>query len=45
MRRAETVLETWIFRSRWLLAPFFVGLLLAIVALLAKFGMQLWSRG
>lgn len=41
MNKAELILETWIFRSRWLLAPFFVGLLLAIVALLVKFVKQL----
>jgi uncharacterized protein (TIGR00645 family) len=41
MNKAEHVLETWVFRSRWLLAPFFVGLLLAIVALLIKFVKQL----
>ena len=33
----ETVLERWVFNSRWLLAPFFIGLLLAIAALLVKF--------
>jgi uncharacterized protein (TIGR00645 family) len=32
-----------VFRSRWLLAPFFIGLLLAIVALLIKFVKQLWA--
>lgn len=37
MQRIEANLETWIFRSRWLLAPFFVGLLIAIVVLLMKF--------
>lgn len=42
MSRVETTLETLIFRSRWLLAPFFVGLLVAIVALLIKFAKQLW---
>lgn len=41
MNKAEHVLETWVFRSRWLLAPFFVGLLLAIIALLIKFVKQL----
>lgn len=41
MRNAEALLETLIFRSRWLLAPFFVGLLIAIVALLLKFGKEL----
>ena len=43
MSRTEAVLESWIFRSRWLLAPFFVGLLVAILALLAKFLKQLWE--
>jgi uncharacterized protein (TIGR00645 family) len=32
-----------VFRSRWLLAPFFVGLILAIIALLVKFLKQLWA--
>jgi uncharacterized protein (TIGR00645 family) len=39
--RAEALLESWVFRSRWLLAPFFVGLLFAIVALLVKFLKQI----
>jgi uncharacterized protein (TIGR00645 family) len=43
MSRAEHLLESWIFRSRWLLAPFFVGLLLAIIALLLKFLKSLWA--
>ena len=37
MKHVETTLERWVFRSRWLVAPFFIGLLLAIVALLFKF--------
>ena len=37
----ESTLEHWVFLSRWLLAPFFIGLLLAIVALLIKFAKQL----
>jgi uncharacterized protein (TIGR00645 family) len=41
MNKLEATLEHWVFRSRWLLAPFFVGLLLAIVALLIKFVKQL----
>ncbi len=45
MDKIEAVLETWVFRSRWLLAPFFVGLLLAIAALLTKFLKQLWQLG
>mgnify|MGYP003339520159 CR=1 FL=1 len=42
MSRVEQTLESFVFRSRWLLAPFFVGLILAIVALLIKFLKQLW---
>jgi uncharacterized protein (TIGR00645 family) len=41
--RAEALLESWVFRSRWLLAPFFVGLLFSIVALLVKFLKQVWA--
>ena len=41
MNQVEAKLEHWVFRSRWLLAPFFIGLLLAIVALLIKFVKQL----
>ena len=37
MNKIESTLESWVFRSRWLLAPFFIGLLLAIIALLIKF--------
>lgn len=41
MSKVESTLEHWVFLSRWLLAPFFIGLLLAIVALLIKFAKQL----
>lgn len=41
MKKIEICLESLMFRSRWLLAPFFFGLLAAIVALLVKFGIQL----
>src|SRR3569832_2007095 len=37
MRRVEKILETIIFNSRWLLAPFYVGLVFSIMVLLAKF--------
>jgi uncharacterized protein (TIGR00645 family) len=43
MSTFETNLESLVFRSRWLLAPFFLGLLLAIIALLIKFLKQLWT--
>jgi uncharacterized protein (TIGR00645 family) len=46
----ESTLEHWVFMSRWLLAPFFIGLLLAIIALLLKFvqllsglAVEMWS--
>jgi uncharacterized protein (TIGR00645 family) len=42
MSRVEAALESMVFRSRWLLAPFFVGLVVAILALLVKFLKQLW---
>jgi uncharacterized protein (TIGR00645 family) len=41
MKKTEAFLESVMFRGRWLLAPFFFGLLLAIVALLFKFTKQL----
>ena len=41
MKNIEALLEALIFRSRWLLAPFFVGLIVAIAALLIKFGKEL----
>ena len=31
-------LELWLFRARWLLAPFYVGLVLALAAVLVVFG-------
>ncbi len=33
----ERLIENFLFRSRWLLAPFYVGLVVALVALLIKF--------
>jgi uncharacterized protein (TIGR00645 family) len=41
MKQIEHALESLIFRSRWLLAPFFVGLIVAIAVLLFKFGKEL----
>ena len=37
----EHLLERTIFASRWLLAPFYLGLCLALVLLLVKFGQEL----
>jgi uncharacterized protein (TIGR00645 family) len=39
----EATLERWVFATRWLLAPFFIGLLLAIAALLVKFVQTFWT--
>jgi uncharacterized protein (TIGR00645 family) len=41
---AERWLETALFASRWLLAPFYIGLVIALVALLVVFGRELWSE-
>jgi uncharacterized protein (TIGR00645 family) len=37
MKRIESFLERLIFGSRWLLAPFYLGLVLALALLLVKF--------
>ncbi|MDA3921764.1 MAG: TIGR00645 family protein [Salinisphaera sp.] len=39
---AERLIENIIFRSRWLLAPFYLGLVLGLVALLIRFGLELY---
>ena len=36
----ERLVERWLFRGRWLLAPFFLGLLVAILLLLIAFAME-----
>lgn len=38
----EGLLETVIFQSRWLLAPLYVGLIIALGLLVIKFGMKLF---
>ena len=38
MKRIEHALEVTIFNSRWLLAPFYLGLVVSIALLLFKFG-------
>lgn len=47
MRELEARLERMVFASRWLLAPFFVGLIVGIAVLLVKFvkelGLLVWS--
>jgi len=39
----ERFMESAIFASRWLLAPFFIGLIVAMLVLLVKFGKELLS--
>jgi uncharacterized protein (TIGR00645 family) len=41
MKKIENFLETVLFDSRWLLAPFYAGLIVAILALLVKFLQEL----
>ena len=41
MKAIEHFLEVLIFNSRWLLAPFYLGLVVGIVLLLVKFGQEL----
>jgi uncharacterized protein (TIGR00645 family) len=41
MERLERVLEVIIFNSRWLMAPFYVGLVIALLVLLVQFGIDL----
>lgn len=37
-------LETFLFQSRWLMAPFYMGLVVALVALLFVFGTEIWHE-
>jgi len=39
-KKIEHALEVAIFNSRWLLAPFYFGLVIAVVLLLVKFGQE-----
>lgn len=39
----ERVLENGLFLSRWLMAPFYVGLVVALAVLLLKFARMLWE--
>jgi uncharacterized protein (TIGR00645 family) len=41
MKKIEQILEGFLFRSRWLLAPFYVFLVLALVVLVVKGGQEL----
>ena len=39
----ERTIESVIFASRWILAPFFIGLIIAMLVLLLKFGKEMGS--
>ena len=43
MKKTEQFFESLMFKSRWLLAPIFFGLINAIKAMLVKFGKQLFT--
>jgi len=42
MKRIESTFEHLLFGSRWLMAPIYFGLVLALVVLLVKFGKEVW---
>ncbi|MBR0871839.1 TIGR00645 family protein [Bradyrhizobium tropiciagri] len=42
LKRVETGFESLLFNSRWLMAPFYFGLVVSLAALLLKFCMELW---
>ena len=42
MKSVEGFLERSMFASRWLMAPFYVGLVLSLILLLCKFVQELW---
>ncbi|HEY0332036.1 MAG TPA: TIGR00645 family protein [Rhodopseudomonas sp.] len=39
----ERALETVLFNSRWLMAPFYLGLVVSLAVLLYKFGLLIWE--
>jgi uncharacterized protein (TIGR00645 family) len=43
MKRLENGFEHLLFSSRWLMAPVYFGLVLAMVILLVKFGKEVWG--
>jgi len=42
MKRLESAFEHTLFASRWLMAPVYFGLILALMVLLVKFGKEVW---
>jgi uncharacterized protein (TIGR00645 family) len=43
LKRVETIFESLIFNSRWLMAPFYFGLVVSLAVLLYKFVALLWE--
>ncbi len=43
MKNLETLFERLLFSSRWLMAPIYLGLVIAMLLLLYKFGKELWG--
>jgi uncharacterized protein (TIGR00645 family) len=43
LKRVEKGFEWLLFNSRWLMAPFYFGLVVSLAVLLLKFGMMLWE--
>src|SRR3982074_3972941 len=43
LKRVENGLESVLFNSRWLMAPFYLGLVVSLAVLLLKFCMMLWE--
>jgi uncharacterized protein (TIGR00645 family) len=43
LKRIERGLESLLFNSRWLMAPFYLGLVVSLAVLLYKFLMLLWE--
>ncbi len=43
LKRVERGLESVLFNSRWLMAPFYLGLVVSLAVLLYKFGLLLWE--
>ena len=43
LKRVEKGIESVLFNSRWLMAPFYLGLVVSLAVLLLKFCMLLWE--
>ena len=43
LKRAEKIFESVLFNSRWLMAPFYLGLVISLAVLLYKLFLVLWE--